>query len=161
MSPRTATPSDKKWLELLGGHRFEGVTLTQPQVDALAKFYDFEPIRPRAKEQAEDCDRKAQESYEARCAEIREENKTRRYQESMPQAPVSDVGALARLSETGDTVHVLRKTRDDGLRVMGFLSRYLTKGEDPVALVASLCIDAGFDVDPEVVEWVRELENAG
>jgi hypothetical protein len=40
------------------------------------------------------------------------------------------------------------------LRVMAFLAKFLSPGEDPVKTVAGLMATAGWDVDPEVMDWV-------
>ena len=42
-----------------------------------------------------------------------------------------------------------RDIADDGLRVMGALARHLMAGDDPVAVVTSLMVEAGWDVGYE------------
>lgn len=57
------------------------------------------------------------------------------------------------LLRAGSTVNVYRWVQRDGLRVMAFLAKYLEKGQDPVKLVAQLCIEAGYDV-PDDHGWI-------
>jgi hypothetical protein len=52
--------------------------------------------------------------------------------------------------------NMFRHAESDGLRMIAFVARYISQGEDPVKFLAQLCIDAGFDVDPKIVEWSRE-----
>jgi hypothetical protein len=60
------------------------------------------------------------------------------------------------LLKAGAERNVFRHAESDGLRMIAFVARYLSQGEDPVKFLAQLCIDAGFDVDPKIVEWSRE-----
>jgi len=38
---------------------------------------------------------------------------------------------------------------------LAFLSKFLEPGQDPVKLVAQLCVEAGYDV-PNDVDWIYE-----
>lgn len=61
------------------------------------------------------------------------------------------------LMEAGMHRNMFRHVERDGLRVMAFLSKYLEPGQDPVKLVAQLCMEAGHDV-PNDYDWIYEDE---
>jgi hypothetical protein len=56
----------------------------------------------------------------------------------------------------GTIRNLLRAAEVDGLRVIGALLEHLQQGEDPVKFVLRLLLDAGYDVDPEDIEWIDE-----
>lgn len=74
------------------------------------------------------------------------------YRFDLPKCPANP---LERWNETGKIRNLFRHVEHDGLRVMAFLSRFLEPDEDPVAFVAKLCADAGFDC-PMVEKWPEE-----
>jgi len=66
--------------------------------------------------------------------------------------------SMNELEEAGATQNMFRHVQRDGLRVMGLLSRYLDKGQDPVNLLATLLLDAGYDTAGLDPEWFEEYE---
>lgn len=60
--------------------------------------------------------------------------------------------------EAGSRRNLYRHAEDDGLRVIAFIAGYLSQGEDPVKLIAQMCIDSGYDIEPEIVDWCADLQ---
>ncbi len=60
------------------------------------------------------------------------------------------------LIEAGELRNVLRSAKVDGQRLIGVLAKYVENDEDPVKVLIRVLIDAGYDVDPENVDWVEE-----
>lgn len=169
-TPMTAT------ITKLLGHavRQEGVGFSKTQDKNLRKFYGFsdeEDIRVAEQTLAD-----AQAKYKEKLSDWEEANKTaprtpeykaawsdynekwdpkfgrhRDYAVDKPEPP-DGISSLPWL-RAGSTVNVYRWVQRDGLRVMAFLARYLEKGQDPVKLVAQLCIEAGYDV-PDDHDWI-------
>jgi len=156
------TPSTWAMMQLLGGgNSFEGVALSREQEKALLAFYDFDDARDvqKAKE-AQEALEAAWEERRQMHVEAEETGDWTAYDEKydikygyreLPDKP-KPTNPLPFL-RAGATKNMFRFWRRDGLRVMAFLARYLERGEDPVRLVAQLCIEAGYDV-PNDYYWI-------
>lgn len=154
----TATEVDQETISLLGGRRFEGVSFTNDQYEALYRHYGFDNSH---------VERCVQDSI--RASEERYEEAVKRHKEKSWQPPPEkpNHNQIRRGNEAiingGDELAVFRAARDDGLRVMAFLSRYLEEDEDPVNLVAEALSHLGYDVmmddlwtDIDDEEWNEE-----
>jgi hypothetical protein len=58
--------------------------------------------------------------------------------------------------QAGSDRNLARDMEADGLRMVAWIARYLVPGEDPVRALVTLAVDAGWDVDPEDVQWADE-----
>jgi hypothetical protein len=152
-SLRTATPADEVSLAFMKGHHHQGVMLTQTQVDRLYAFYGFD--RKATSQRVAESKKLAEDSYQARVAEWGSEYKNRLVKPKPPVKHDFDAKGAAAFFDAGDHRNLFRHVTHDALRIMAFLAPFLQKGEDPVKLVAQLCIDAGYDVGYEVVDWLE------
>ena len=139
---RAATKSDAAVISLLGGRSHSaGVTMTRDQWARLGKFYTYdlspegpptplpaEPARP-----APDADYYKRQDYEAAMRAWR--------QACANHSPQG----VHKFALAGAERNLDRHVAADGVRLMAFLSRFLEDGQDPVALVAQLLAEAGYD----------------
>lgn len=56
-------------------------------------------------------------------------------------------------AQAGADLNAMRHAEADGLRMLAWIARYVEPCEDPVKVLVRLAIEAGWDVDPEDVEW--------
>ena len=158
------TPSTWAMMRLLGDwNSFEGVALSREQEKALMAFYDFDDaLDVRKAQEAQEAQVTAWEERRQMHAQAKEAGDwaaydikygCRKFSEKprLPEKP-KPTNPLPFL-RAGATKNMLRFCRRDGLRVMAFLARYLERGEDPVRLVAKLCIEAGYDVTNDS-DWI-------
>jgi len=159
----TATPTDATMIALLGiGCHFEGVAFTRDQSKRLERFYGFDDQKARA--EYEQHSRKASESREQQLQdELKKPNLSKRTHDRLSvELDKIRAGREASAKGAGDfgvagnLRNRLRIVREDGLRVMALLSKYLEPGEDPVKLVLLLLDEAGYDTGGEF-EWASEL----
>lgn len=141
MSSEYVRPSDEWVLNLLGGHHFDGVRLTQDQVAALALYYGGIDVEGGVRE--------SRVAFEASEAE-----RKLRWEEDFERNPRTKPLEVRRFDEAG-TRALFKAGRNkslkeaaslDGLRLMAFLAKFLERGEDPVRMVEGLLLDAGFDI---------------
>lgn len=59
--------------------------------------------------------------------------------------------------QSGADKNMFRHAEADGLRVIAWLARHLSPGDDPVAVVVRLAGDAGWDTGADA-EWAAEQE---
>ena len=150
---RTAAPADEMGLAFGGGTHHQGVSLTRTQVERLYAFYGFD--RKTVPERVAESKKMADEGYQSRLAEWESEYKDRLVKPKPPTKYEFDAEGNAAFFDAGDRRNLFRHVVHDGLRLMAFLTPFLQKGEDPVKLVAQLCIDAEYDVGPDVVDWLE------
>lgn len=147
----TATPADAKLLQLLPGQSYEGVQVTSDQMRHLRKVYGFtdEVMRAFVEE--------SRKQHEAAQRAVDEENaKKKSWQPKVNNLPPFSEKAVYHFAESGEAINLFRHVKHDGLRLMAFLALYLEPDEDPVRLVARLLVAAGWEVDPEVYDWVEQ-----
>jgi hypothetical protein len=76
--------------------------------------------------------------------------------DSNPSAPEpSRQGSTHPIMQAGADRNSIRHAESDGLRMVGWIAKFLPEGEDPVKALIQLAVDAGWDVDPEDVTWVE------
>lgn len=140
-----ARPEDIAMAELLGYASFEGVGFTRDQKKALERYYGFTDAY--IEDQVDSC----REAHEARRKKLEEEEEERAKnswgyssKRPVPLKPFSEKDVRA-MHQAGSDRNLFRHVRNDGLRVMAFLSKFLDRGEDPVELLEGLMSEAGFD----------------
>lgn len=110
---KTSDPVTENVIKLLGGDRYQSITVSKRQLDDMYHLYGFE-------------------------------------KETDP--------ILSPLLNAGSKRNCFRHAEEDGLRAIAFIAGYLSQGEDPVKLIAQLCIDAGYDIDLEIADWCADLK---
>lgn len=82
-------------------------------------------------------------------------------QEPRPQRTDGDKRRFdtVRFAQAGADRNAMRHAECDGVRLLAWLARYVEPGSDPLKTLVQMAIDAGFDVDPEDVEWATGKEN--
>jgi hypothetical protein len=108
--------------------------------------YGYDPA------QTEESVRQHVEAYETAKAaneKIKEENEKVQpwQQKALRTLTPPDPDGVRKLYEDGASRNIMRAMKNDGMRVMGLLAKFLEKDEDPVHLVVRLMIDAGYDVE--------------
>lgn len=141
----TTTPHAGAMIEILGGQRDESVTVTNREMNALRRLYGFVPEKPQERPpEPELPSLEGLTYYEAEQARRDHERALdvwRRWQD--PRV----------LMQAGADRNTFRYAREDGMRLIAWLARYCEPGQDPLKVLVQLCVDAGFDVEPEDVEW--------
>lgn len=141
-----STPSAATSITLLGGDRYEGVTISLDERDALQRLYgvDTRCAAKDARAHAEASHKAAMVEYEAAMA------KRSRWDPPIP-VPVLQTEGAARLMVAGANRNMFRHAEADGLRMVAAVARYLAPGDDPVRFLISIMAEAGIDVqeDPD------------
>ncbi len=137
-----STPSAAVSIDLLGGHRCEGVAISRDQLRALERLYKFDLSGSveKARAHAQQAHADAVANYEAAKAKCGPWD-----QPPEPPKPPDLLGA-AKWQSGGDIRNLMRHAEADGMRMIAAIARYLSPGDDPVRLLLSLMAQAGFDV---------------
>jgi hypothetical protein len=139
---RAATKSDACVISLLGGRSHSaGVTLTCDQWARLGRFYSYDlspegeptPLPDPPKKPAPNAGYFERQEYD---------RAVRNWERDCAK---HDPQALHRFALAGAERNLDRYVAADGVRLMALLSRFLEDGQDPVALVAQLLAEAGYD----------------
>ena len=141
-----STPSAALSIALLGGDRYEGVTISRDECDALQRLYGFDitSAAKEARDHAEAAHKVAMAEYDAAMAK-------RSRWDPVPPVPVLQPDGAARLMVAGASRNMFRHAEADGLRMVAAVARYLSPGDDPVRFLISIMAEAGLDVgeDPD------------
>lgn len=121
--------ADEVFLPFFGGEYYEACTYTKDQVKHLEKIYG--PLD-------------------------REQMKLRNSPDFIGPLTKEKDGNAYELMLAGGMRNILRAAKRDGQRLIGVLAKYVEPDEDPVKVLIRILIDAGYDVDPENVDWVEE-----
>jgi len=149
-----STPYSMAMIELFGGASFEGVSFSLDEYRAMEKVYSMDATASGEEAAAfsKEIYEKALKEYEAKMADP---SLSRWEKEKLRKPAPPDLEGVKTLFKKGSQRNLMRYAREDGLRLMGVLSRYLESGEDPVKLVLRLMVDVGYDV-PEDFDWICE-----
>jgi hypothetical protein len=156
------TPTTWTLMQLLGVNcSHNGVAFSKDQERFLGAFYGFDLVVDE--QVAIETLETVQIKYEKETVEFETQHKLytqdrqtyqKQYGVMAPKKPVkpNQVSSLL-LLKAGSRRNLFRYVERDGLRLMAFLAQYLEPNQDPVKLLAQLCIDAGFDVS-EDYDWI-------
>lgn len=147
-----STPGAAMSIALLGGDRYEGVTISLDERDALLHLYgfDLDGAAKEARAHAEESNKAALARHEAAMAK-------RSRWDPVPPMPVLQPEGSARLMVAGASRNMFRHAEADGLRMVAAVARYLSPGDDPVRFLISIMAEAGIDVQ-EDPDWYGGLE---
>jgi hypothetical protein len=146
------TPGAAALIQLLGcGHQHAAIALTHDELKRVQKLYGFTPEPPNKKPEPPPApqitDFKARWDFEA--AHKKWEASIKALDQwKDPQA----------LLQAGADRNVTRYAEADGLRLLVWIAKYVTPGEDPLKILVQLACDAGCDVDPSDVTWACDEE---
>lgn len=135
------TPTAAEVMLLLGAGTVAGsVALTRDEFAAINRLYGYtaEPATnkpPRPEPPPPGADWQKRQQYEEA---VRAWNK---WQDPRPHM------------QAGADRNAIRHAECDGLRMLAWIAKRLSPGEDPVKALVRLAVDAGWDVDPSDVEW--------
>lgn len=151
----TTTPRAASMIALLGGSTFEGLQFSVSECEDLERFYGFSKS---AREQAVEASRAL---HAARKVAVEAENQNKKsWEHKVPDPGPFDEKNVRAFLAAGDGRNMFRHAQNDGLRLMAFLARFVEPGLDPLKTLVQLVSDAGWDVDPEDVEWAfDEMED--
>lgn len=150
-----ATPGDGVLTHLFGGEALEGVCFTRDQLKHLKSLYGYEDTID--KELVDDARVKHASNHIAAVADWHKKHpRPTSWDGKPPELEPFNEKDITTFVKAGGQLGMLRRAQRDGLRVMAFLAKYC-QGEDPVKVVARLASDAGYDVDPGIMDWVEEV----
>lgn len=142
------TPRVSSMMQLLGsGTTYKGNALSSDEFRAVKKLYGFQKEKPGVKPSPPKAPelKDFKSSWEYEDAMIRHRNAI-----SHPwQDPQS-------FMQAGADRNVMREAETDGLRLLAWIAKYVPKGEDPLKSLIQAVTEAGWDIDPEDVEWSQE-----
>jgi len=138
---RTTTPSADATRQLLGGPGFyEGVAYTADEFKHVRRIYEVEP-EPPVQRPPEPAPPPPGASYKEQDAYKEAMRRWRGWKS--PQA----------FMQAGADRNTMRQAASDGLRLLGWIAKYVETGTDPMKTLICMAADAGFDVSPEDYEW--------
>ena len=145
-----STPRVADAMILIGsGPVYHGVTIGKDEYRAAKRLYGFVPEQPRQRP-PEPTPPDVPDTYA-------NDDAWRRYRD--------DLDAWKRWKDprdyyqAGADLALCRNMAVDGLRLMAWLAKHVPAGEDPVKTLVQMAVAAGFDVDPEDVEWADGAEH--
>lgn len=148
--PYETTPAAGEMNALLGYHRLAGIRLSRDEYRAACRLYEFEKEAP---------DPALRPPLPPPLPEGYVPGEVRRQHERATQAHEGwDGKGAAVFAQAGADRNLARELEADGARVVSWLARYLSPGDDPLKAVVRLAISAGWDVNPSDAEWVAEAE---
>jgi hypothetical protein len=135
--------------QLLGGpSAYEGVAYTKDEFGHVQRVYGFTPEPevarpPKPEPPPPGATYKERDAYE----------KTLRRWASWtsPQA----------FMQAGADRNVMRCASSDGLRLVGWIAKYVETGEDPMKALIRMATEAGYDVSTEDFEWAVGIKGKG
>lgn len=146
------TPHADAMVQLLGsGITDGGVILSRDEFEAVKKLYGYKREKPNKKPpppeppKREDFDgswkfEQAQRTHEAAL------KAHAMWTDPMP------------LMQAGADRNAMRHAEADGLRLLAWIAKFVSPGEDPLKTLVQLAGDAGYDVDPADTEWAEAEE---
>lgn len=133
-------------MRLLGAERCGSIAVTNDELKALQRLYNVVPESPTPKPEPpvapQQQDFKTAWEYKGALQEHERALKQHEKWED-PQS----------FLQAGADRNVFRHAEADGLRIVAWLARYLSAGQDPLQQVVQLAVQAGWDVDYEDVDW--------
>lgn len=157
------TPRVADMMSLLGsGGTMRAVALGRDELKAIQKLYKFEeeqlPQKPEEPKPPVPLARDA--SWADRQAHALA---TDRYKALKASFDKWEPEKIQNFMQAGADLNALRHAEADGLRLLAWIARHVPPGGDPLKILVQLAMDAGWDVDPEDVDWAEgqgELEDA-
>lgn len=146
------TPMAATMLELLGGGCTVGsVVLSTSEFDRVRRLYGYEVEQPtpRPAPPAPPVRVEFTTSLEYEAAVRAHEAALKTH--AKWQDPLS-------LMQAGADRNAIRHAECDGLRLLAWIAKYVSPGEDPLKHLIQLAVDAGWDVDPSDAEWAEREE---
>lgn len=138
------TPASALLVGMLGGHSRAGITLSDSEKRWIDRLYGYTP-EPKRERGARPEPKPVEGSYEER-AKIERANKR-------AEQAWEDWKDPSALMQAGADVNAFRHAAADGLRMVAWIARYLTPGDDPLKALVQLASGAGWDVDPSDLAW--------
>lgn len=156
------TPKDAELLQLLGGQSSEDIALTAGQMQAIHKLYGFVPEKPHKKppapvkptEPTEPTRPSGAYSPEYAAARRLYDSELRLYEAALERH--ANWEDPREFMQRGADRNAIRHARSDGMRMLAWIAGHLQPGDDPVKTLVRLAVDAGWDVDPEDIDWAEE-----
>jgi hypothetical protein len=139
-------------LQLLGGAKHGGVTLTSDEFNAVKKLYGYVPEKPNKKPEPPQAPRYTEYSNHWDYTKAVQDHKQALEAHSNWTDPKP-------LLQAGAYRNAFRHAEADGLRLLAWVAKYVEPGEDPVKTLIQFACEAGVDVDPADVDWANGNEN--
>lgn len=149
----TTTPRAGVMLNLLGGVTAGPIALTGDEFRAIKKLYGFKPEKPHKKPPPPEPPKE------------KDFSKPWEYREALQKHELA-LEAHARwespqpMMQAGADRNAIRHAEQDGLRLLAWLAKFITAGEDPLKSLVQLACDAGWDVDGDDIAWSETEEEA-
>lgn len=147
------TPRTAAMIQLLGtGLHHEGVAFSNDEFKRIKRLYGFVEEPPHEKPSPPPAPNRSDfDSHHAyEIAQREHEELVKRIDKwEDPRA----------FLQAGADRNALRHAQADGMRLLAWLAKYISQGEDPLRVLIQLASDSGWDVDPADVEWASEIED--
>lgn len=142
------TPRTGKMVELLGPGAVSGsICFSSGETRHLDRIYEFHPEEGLFKKPTElvlvDIPEGA-DSFQVHQIERENARRTKAWENQK---------SVEKFMQAGADRNMLRYAEADGLRLIGWLARYCSPGEDPLKVLINIAVQAGLDVDYEDAEW--------
>lgn len=147
------TPFAGKMMQLFGaGGLFENIAFSKSEIRSLKKFYGFEEEKPNQKPPPPEPPKREDYGSDWDFERAERDHKValkahENWQDPMP------------LMQAGADRNLYRHVRGDGLRLAAYIAKFCPPGEDPLKVLISMAIDAGYAVEPEDAAWAEEEED--
>ncbi len=149
------TPLASTMIALLGpGLRSDGVTLSRDETRSLNKLYGYTPEKPAERPP------KPERKPDPKGASIWDRNKADDAHKRDVQAWEEWTDPREYIMQAGANRNMIRHAEHDGFRLVAWLAKYTPAEEDPLKTLIQLAMDAGWDIDPEDVEWALDEKAA-
>jgi hypothetical protein len=149
------TPSASMLIQLLGsGYKQGSIAFTCDEIARVRKLYDFVPEPPNEKPAPppppQIADFKSRWDFEV----------ARKKWEANVKALDAWIDPRAMLQSGADR-NTMRYAEADGLRLLAWIAKYTSPGEDPLKILVRLASDAGYDVDASDRAWAVDEGDDG
>jgi len=152
------TPNAASLLMLVGGGlRREGVAVSSDEKRALERLYGFVPEKPNTKPEAPPAPRR--EEFPKEWPGGRDYAYAMKAHEAIVKALAKWQDPLPML-QGGADINLMRHAEVDGLRLIAWLAKHINSSEDPLKVLIELAANAGWDVDPQDVDWAQGSEES-
>ena len=140
------TPKASWVIGLLGsGIIHEGTALTKTETDSVNKLYGFTKELPNERPaKPKKPDLKGLDYFAKNAAEQAYEGELKAWEAWKDPIHFHQAGANR---------NVMRHVSHDGVRLVAWIAKFCDPGQDPMKVLIQMAIDAGFDVDPEDVDF--------
>lgn len=146
------TPRAAALIQSLGGVRHGPVAFSSDEFRRIKRMYGYEKDAPNVKPSPPEEPKRSDYSrpYEY-------EDAMRKHREALKAH--ADWKDPREFMQAGAERNAFRCVEADGQRLLAWISKYVAAGQDPLLVLVQMAVAAGYDVDPNDVEWATNEES--